>query len=388
MNIVLRLNSAIFVVLCVIGSSGCTAERLRIISTRQAATVSDIYEQQVLDNLAKFVVDPHATPSFAVATTAVSGAKRSENYGLANGAFTERFWSLVSVSGAGSSENSFSLQVVTDPTRLRLMQCAYQRAVGASPDQCDKCCEILAAWKGNQDACMDQCGITCGWVCHSRSWWDVPKCCCEKYSKHCGVYVWVDPEYRNEFSKLVLAVVDYAAGVPAKPSAVPTQEVTYYFDENGNPSTPELASRVVRTVETRENTLGQGLRRNLVRSIESRRRESDELDLLSKESNEKLLEKAKATSSISTNVDSDTTPEKIRTLIKIARDKLNADIQNDEARLREIDSAMERQQLESANSAQGEQVNFGPPTQFNSIYGGGLIELQQRLDAVPFRSQP
>ncbi|MFM2001710.1 MAG: hypothetical protein RI963_1136 [Planctomycetota bacterium] len=45
--------------------SGCTHRQLRWNTTHQAQTLTDIYEQQVLDNLAMFVRNPNSTPFFA-----------------------------------------------------------------------------------------------------------------------------------------------------------------------------------------------------------------------------------------------------------------------------------------------------------------------------------
>ncbi len=56
-----------FVLLMVLffASSGCQHTHLKYNAVRQAGTLSEIFEQQVLDNLAMFVHDPHSLPYFA-----------------------------------------------------------------------------------------------------------------------------------------------------------------------------------------------------------------------------------------------------------------------------------------------------------------------------------
>lgn len=46
-------------------AAGCAHRQLRWNTVRQSATLTEIYEQQVLDNLAMFVRDPGSLPFFA-----------------------------------------------------------------------------------------------------------------------------------------------------------------------------------------------------------------------------------------------------------------------------------------------------------------------------------
>ncbi|MEM8864785.1 MAG: hypothetical protein AAGF31_04490, partial [Planctomycetota bacterium] len=66
------MSRTLLITLCLlattVATTGCTTARaLRHNTVSQANTVADIHQQQVLDNLAKFVHDPYAIPSFAVA---------------------------------------------------------------------------------------------------------------------------------------------------------------------------------------------------------------------------------------------------------------------------------------------------------------------------------
>lgn len=50
------------------------------------------------------------------------------------------------------------------------------------------------------------------------------------------------------------------------------------------------------------------------------------------------------------------------------------------------DSRNQLRDLDSARELRLRDVDFGPPTQFNSMYNGGILQLQQQLNTVPFRS--
>jgi hypothetical protein len=380
-------------IVCLAVASGCTADRLRYASTRQAGTLGDIYEQQVLNNLAKYVVNPYSTPSFSVATQSTSGASRNDDYGLSDGAFTGRFWSLFHLSGSGHIENNFTFEPVTDPLRIKLMHCAYQKAVGVTPDECDRCCELLAAWTGDPNACNDPCGITCGWVCSSTSWWDVPQCCCAKYANHCGTYVWADPDYQDEFSKLVMAVVDYASGQAAPPASAATEEVTYYFDEFGNPATAITAAKVVHAVVPREANLETAaVKQKLTESIQ--RKELAIKSLSEANGADEIKRQIRAFSesypgikAMASGID-DAEADQVDEIRASMIQDLNSQVTDDKARLKRVESAPKVQQFGSEGAIRSPRMNFGPPTQFNGLYGDGLLKFQQQLNTLPSRRNP
>ena len=51
-----------------LAGTGCTHVQLRKNTVNQADTLSEIYQQQVLDNLAMFVYDYYSLPHFAIPT--------------------------------------------------------------------------------------------------------------------------------------------------------------------------------------------------------------------------------------------------------------------------------------------------------------------------------
>lgn len=314
-------------------SLGCASVQLRKIAVRQADSVADIYEQQVVDNLARFVVNPYSTPSFSIATSSTNGVRDSGSLGLSEKFLTGRFWEHVGVGGSRDWDRSFALNPVTDPSRLLLMQCAYQTAVGLPKDECNKCCELLEGWTGVKGSCQDCCGITSGWLCRSTNRSDVPKCC-QKHAEYCGVYVWVDPCQQKEFSKLVNTILDFAAGSSKKPQTA-TKEIILYLNEFGGLTPFGTHSQVVQTtsdevIEAHDKIVA---------------------------AHENLLQEMEAATK--NNVDSSQTSERIQEL----RTQL--------------------QDLKSKRPAQDPSIQFGPPTQFNNSYNNNLLLQQQLLNIVP-----
>lgn len=99
----------------------------------QAMTATDIHQQQVLDNLAKFAFDSNSMPSFSIASSGQASVGDSIEGGMQDLAFNPFGFvgAAFNIGGSRSTENFWSLTAVNDPTRLELMRCAYQRAVGA-----------------------------------------------------------------------------------------------------------------------------------------------------------------------------------------------------------------------------------------------------------------
>ncbi len=255
-----RVNfSLVLIALSVFASSGCTHLQLQRNSNRQARTISTLNEQQVLDNLAMFVCRPYATPSFSTPATGLNQVQDQGGFILGAGGFTGNFWNALSANGTRTIQESWTLNPIIDPNRLRLMQCAYQHAVGASPAECQHCCEIELDWYGSDYDCNGPCAITCGWLQHSNRWRDVPKCCCEHYGYYCGTYVWVDPCYEHEFSKLVMTIVEFASGSPHAEPAQPSQAPASVGSSIDDLATPMKPRRTFGNPAQYNSVLGGGL---------------------------------------------------------------------------------------------------------------------------------
>ncbi|MFO0914373.1 MAG: hypothetical protein U0795_15540 [Pirellulales bacterium] len=360
--------------------AGCTHIQLQNSSIRQAGTLSDLYEQQVLDNLARAVVDPYATPSFSVANQSTSGVSDRGDFAIANGGFRGRFWDFVGAGASRGVDLNFTLSPVTNSMRLKLMQCAYQQAVGAPSDDCQKCCELMVAWTGNASACNDRCGISSGWVCHSPHWRDVPKCCRDKYGKYCGTYVWADPNRRAEFSKLVMTILDYATGSPHEPKK---KQVTQYLDNYGNLVQSGQHSQTVVTFVDEGTTSCYD---------DEVRRKCAEIQAIESQLNR--LNAAKGPAEIARQAQElrmaipsfqGIGPPNVKDLSNDDANQLRRQILGELSRKLD-DSRNQLRDLDSARELRLRDVDFGPPTQFNSMYNGGILQLQQQLNTVPFRS--
>jgi hypothetical protein len=233
--------------LILLGLTGCTHVQLRRDTVRQAQTLADVYEQQVLNNVARFVYDPGALPDFAVPNAGGNGVMDSGNtmfsIGFKNTGFDSAGF------GGGASRGlmeSWTLTPVSDPRKLEWMRCAYQRAIaGCLPghDCCD-CPDCVKRWAefylgrvpvdsaGNalpdeQIAAEVQRetvrrGIVTSDCLNGPCWFhvgrekDVPKHCVRS-AHYCSIFVWVCPgEGSEQLTKLTLTILDYAVHDPAK----------------------------------------------------------------------------------------------------------------------------------------------------------------------------
>ena len=382
-----RFFTHMLIIILICFTVGCTHMQLQRNSNRQARTVADIYEQQVLDNLARFTVNPYSTAFFSVAFQGTNAVNDHGALGLAAPGFTGRFFDSLSGDASREMNQAWTLNPVVNSNRLALMQCAYQKAVGLPMSECDQCFEIERAWHGKNYDSHDPCGITCGWVCHSNCWRDVPKCCCKRHGYHCGTYVWVDPCYEHEFSKLILKIVEYASNdMPTSK----TKELTFYLNaDNEFADVGKHAVAVVTTVDVGADVteLEQGL-----------------LIHRQKQKTEALIEDLINTPATAQNRD------KIVRSIKMLYGsgpndpldealKMPSDAVLKQGNLKEhIEKAvgagnrklelLDQQKLslpttnQMFNAAPAPSRDFGLPAQYNSGLGGGILQLQQRLNTI------
>jgi hypothetical protein len=140
-------------------ASGCTSAQLRKDTVNQMATVHDLQQQQVLDNLAMFV---HNRDSYPYFSTVVGGACSLTDGGqlgtpntFTRGASGFLYSSLgINPSVSRSLQESWQINPVNDSIKLTLMRCAYQHAVTCcfgepeSPD-CPNCVALYNAFYGD-----------------------------------------------------------------------------------------------------------------------------------------------------------------------------------------------------------------------------------------------
>ena len=210
--------------LSVVGLSltGCTHTQLRNNTVKQSETVSDIYQQQVLDNLAMFAYDAQSLPFFAFPDQGTNQVTDNASASFGQQWLKDPFWML----GLGADrtlQQTWTMEPVRDPHKLQLMRCAYQHAVATClggevvSRDCPKCDTILDEFYGDpaheggvNKSCVLNWKEDHGWFGMGGKK-DVPKDCgCVLVGEYCGQYVWVLPGCRDKLSQLTLAILDYA----------------------------------------------------------------------------------------------------------------------------------------------------------------------------------
>ena len=366
---------------------GCTHLQLQRNYNHQAKSISQIYEHQVLDNLAMFASNHNATPFFAVPGTGTNSVNdQLKTDGIA-GILTGRFWKFVTLGGSRQMNETWPLIPVVEPNRLQLMQCAYQRSIGAFADDCQQCCKIEQAWYGNSYICGGPCDITCGWLKTSTHWSDVPKCCCNSYGRHCGLYAWVEPCHQDQFSRLVMRIVDYASGKPSPPKQ--NTEIRFYLNADGSPGSiadhfsAMIANDSNKSLADLQKELGIVAKSSKLANLQN---EMTELSLLTVNDKNKETVASKINNAFAARIQGfDASSSGVRiddpiTSVDTRRQELAAMIQL------EIDSVRSALEADLSAIEQRPQVpssrtfDFGPPTQ---TYGGGsVLLLQQQLNAI------
>ncbi|HET6881593.1 MAG TPA: hypothetical protein VFI31_15625 [Pirellulales bacterium] len=257
-------RSLLLVALALGACGGCTHVQLRKNTVRQALTVADIHQQQVLNNLAMFVYDPNSLPTFSYPNQSASNVTDTGSID-GSGDITRAPLGFLWLSSLGSmfsasrqAQEAFTLNPVNDPRKLELMRCAYQKALGGCfgtqmSEHCPDCQTIQKKfYTGDPDGDIDAKAngiVTSNCIDSKRCWFHYScKKCLPKYTSclpvghHCGVYVWVEPNGRDQLTRLTLTILDYALNSPPVPI---TKTVTYYIDEYGIPTTQAASVGVV-----------------------------------------------------------------------------------------------------------------------------------------------
>lgn len=258
--------------------SGCAHQQLRWNTTHQAKTLSDIYEQQVLDNLAMFVHDPNALPFFAYPNTGRSDVTDKSSLGSDTSFNRNGFTAeVLKLSGGRDMYETWSLTPVYDPRRLELMRCAYQHAVFCagiqrvspqsnnfdaiqrtfylgSPSEsyvskADREAgkeDLLSNWTASTGRTTPASFNSVRWLAFGQKK-DVPDAKkCRKKGHYCGTYVWVCPGGQDELTKLTITILDYAFSPQAPRPSGRQKDVTWFIDKDGNPTEQERAAQVIR----------------------------------------------------------------------------------------------------------------------------------------------
>jgi hypothetical protein len=228
-------------------------------------TLSQIYTQQVLNNLAMFVQNPDALPFFAFpnqGTTQIQDTGNIGNIGyLAPNFMSDPF----TLNASRQTSENWVLVPVSDPDKLKLMRCAYREAIASTigvnrndNTACPDCQSLRSDFYGpdgsddgkpdggEKEPCLKS-PPWFQWGCkkHAR----LPKTApCQYVGYYCGVYVCVPPEGREMLTRLTLAILDYAVN-DSEQYQKRTKQVEIYLDKDGEPTTAVNAvKRIIATI--------------------------------------------------------------------------------------------------------------------------------------------
>lgn len=218
-----------FALACAVCGTGCVSRPLQRNTLQQVGTLSDIYQQQVLDNLALFCVNPDAVPSFAVPGAGTVAVENSVEGG-GSVQFTRGGLDGYGFSAGGSRlvTGNWSLAPINDPDKLRLMRCMFRHVVGHPPAvDCDPCREALELRFGPDWA---TCAAPSGWLCVGCRK-DVPKDACA-VGHYRGTHVWVKAEGREALARLTLSTLDVATVAFVHPPPASKEVTTYHYERD------------------------------------------------------------------------------------------------------------------------------------------------------------
>ncbi|HVS37255.1 MAG TPA: hypothetical protein VMS17_16965 [Gemmataceae bacterium] len=205
--------------LLVLAATGCEAVQLRNHVVKQAATLTDIQYQQVLDNLAMFVQDPAALPYFSLTPTGSVGIQQTgtasagvnwDYLGAGSAFINHADKKNLGLMGNEQAIGQWSTSSLLNPDELTLMRWAFQRALGCSGQDGQK--ELEGFFKYNP-ARLE--ALQSGWY-GAGGCKDVPRGACYVGHYH-GTYVWVTPEGMEGLTRFTLAILDIATTLVPRP---------------------------------------------------------------------------------------------------------------------------------------------------------------------------
>jgi hypothetical protein len=211
--------------LCAIAAcslSGCATHRvLRKSTVAVNATLSDIYYEQVLNNVARFEANPDSMPSFAMVTAGTVNIEDSHTGGfnptysptltraMQGGGALPILSMLFQTSASRSVTENWSTTPVTDSDNIRRMRCAFQLLVGSEESECGKCkARLEGFFLGGTESF--ECALPRGWYqagCKD----DVPDNACH-VAHYCDIYVWVTAAGMDGLSRFTITIMDIATG--------------------------------------------------------------------------------------------------------------------------------------------------------------------------------
>jgi hypothetical protein len=205
-------------------AGGCQQTVVQTRVNKLVRTVSDLYYEQILDNLAMSIARPDVLPYFGMPTQATHTNSRQigANYtpmwdlidtgGLLNPFIGRYFFDRqgAALQGGVNNAESFQLQPVTNPDRLLLMRAAFQRAAGR-PDSAIPAVQDLFDYLTTSPYSYAD-AVHPGWYYKTTDWkeaWKAKKAGAY-VGRYDGIYVYVPPENLGGLSDFTFAIMDIA----------------------------------------------------------------------------------------------------------------------------------------------------------------------------------
>ncbi len=228
-------------------ATGCTSLALERTTLNQIQTLSDLRQQVTMDNLAIFVDNPSALPSYLVIS---AGTASISDTGTVAGSFT---WQRgipttrgLNPSGSRNWQENWTLDPVHDPEILDAMGCAFHWVLDLPDAKCDDCVKKLHKFQ----VLTKLSRVPPGWF-HVGRKRDVPKGVCFSSCCH-GTYVWVTADGLKGLTALTLILIDLATTdtTSLTPTTIVTKTIKYTEDKNNK----KVESCTVMTEETVPST--------------------------------------------------------------------------------------------------------------------------------------
>ena len=267
-----RIRLLPVLMLAFLASAGCTHAQLRRSTVVHSMTLSEIYTQQVLNNLAMFVQNPDALPFFAFPNQGTTQIQDMGGIGGPGNTSSSFVTSPLNLNASRQATENWVLVPVSDPAKLALMRCAYQKAIASciptrsiAKSDCPDCNGLRDDFygpavpepgklnAGDDPACLNSPPwFTWGCQKHAHS---AGRHSCQLVGSYCNVYVCVPPEGRDMLTRLTLAILDYAVNDPEQ-YVKRLKQVEVYLDEDGDLTTQELAvTKISATIPIDEKSL-------------------------------------------------------------------------------------------------------------------------------------
>lgn len=196
------------IVLITVVSGGCAQHRIACHTPKHAATLTEIHEQQVLDNLAMFAVNSGSTPYYALPNGGGSLTNQSATVGSTATWNPTTFTGINgNMNGTGGLTINWTMKPINEPERINLMKCVYWHVTQRCPEShCIDCDKNLRNYFGDSFAC---CAVPTGWYSVSKKKPKSDDCCC-KVGHYCGTYVSVSPRHYHYLSLVTVSILDIA----------------------------------------------------------------------------------------------------------------------------------------------------------------------------------